>query len=211
MGDSNKNSSYSTIINVYARRGGGLTRTRTSQGWPQSETTEPSTVTVLNLNGVTEKSKGKKSRCSSLWLAARSLAKFMPRRLSMAVASELPHYELITETVADNFAIKVPARAMLLTLLRFRLFVFMVEQREWSEIEPSLRARSGVSIADSGNRLRDQSRDYFHRFMPVTCHVAGWLAGLAVFSRSLLGENFPSTRSEDPSSFFLQPANQRLR
>lgn len=36
----------------------------------------------------------------------------------MAVAAELPHYELITETVADNFAIKVTARAaVLLTLL----------------------------------------------------------------------------------------------
>ncbi|KYQ57944.1 hypothetical protein ALC60_02993 [Trachymyrmex zeteki] len=62
------------------------------------------------------------SRYSSLWLAVQSLAKFTPRRLSMAVASELPHYELITETVADNFAIKVPALAMLLTLLRFLFF-----------------------------------------------------------------------------------------
>lgn len=53
----------------------------------------------------------------SLRLDAQSLAKFTPRRLSMAVAG-LPHYELITETVADNFAIKVPARAVLLTLLR---------------------------------------------------------------------------------------------
>jgi len=42
----------------------------------------------------------------------------------MTVALELPHYELIKETVADNFAIKVPARAMLLTLLRFLLSVF---------------------------------------------------------------------------------------
>lgn len=40
------------------------------------------------------------------------------------------------------------------------------------EQKPSLQARSdGVSI-DTGDRLRDQSRDYFHRFMPVTCHVA---------------------------------------
>lgn len=59
------------------------------------------------------------SRRSSLRLDAQSLAKFTPRRLSMAVASELPHYELITETVADNFAIKVSARAVLLTLLHF--------------------------------------------------------------------------------------------
>lgn len=40
------------------------------------------------------------------------------------------------------------------------------------EQKPSLQARSdGVSI-DPRDRLRDQSRDYFHRFMPVTCHVA---------------------------------------
>ncbi|KYM78517.1 hypothetical protein ALC53_11172 [Atta colombica] len=43
-------------------------------------------------------------------------------RLTPKIASELPHYELITETVADNFAIKVPALAMLLTLLRFLFF-----------------------------------------------------------------------------------------
>lgn len=33
---------------------GSLPQTRTSQRWPQSETTEPSTVTVLNLNGAIE-------------------------------------------------------------------------------------------------------------------------------------------------------------
>lgn len=121
----------------------------------------------------------------SLRLDARSLAKFTPRRLSMAVA-ELPHYELITETVADNFAIKVSARAVLLTLsaalscallllLLFFHFLFVVRPSASQErYAPSyLPAPAAVAIAaiPTNNGNRDEQ----------------WLRGGLIWFRTVMG------------------------
>ncbi|CAL1676587.1 unnamed protein product [Lasius platythorax] len=73
------------------------------------------------------------------------------------------------------------------------------------EQKPSLLARvysDGVSI-DSGDRLRDQSRDYFHRFMPVTCHVA-----LADSGHVLSAQGKLSFRVRRASFVPLPPAGQ---
>ncbi|EGI57866.1 hypothetical protein G5I_14053 [Acromyrmex echinatior] len=101
-----------------------------------------------------------RKRQNNNW-SVQSLVKFTPRRLSMAVASELPHYELITETVADNFAIKVPALAMLLTLLRFLFFVFH---------------GSDTPFLDTATRIPVNNRRFYH--LKISCNDTKTIRGL---------------------------------